>query len=423
MRTFLLTLSTLTVLRLSAVESAARGKAEHVVLIVWDGMRPDLVTPQYTPKLYNLARHGTFFAHHHSAYVTTTEVNGTALATGMYPEHSGIIANTEYRPDLNWLSSYGTETLEVVRRADAMSQGHYLQTDTVAELLHASNISTVVAASKPIGLLHDRAPAKVSQAEKDSVTLFRGESLPRRVMDSLVKAKDIGPFPVAESGEAADATAVLSKPKRSASATATAATNTAAADPGAFRAALANAVDSWTTKALVRGLWKNGVPKYTVLWLSEPDAAQHAAGVGSDAAISALESCDEQLGLVLQGLEDKGALDTTDVMIVSDHGFSTVSRGIDVVEGLKKSGFNATKQFRNPEPGDILVDNLGGTIFFYVFEHDRCRTPGNVSAGNGLRRGDLQCRADGGSIWAAGGLLECDQWRPGRGGFDAMEWQ
>ncbi|MGH7969759.1 MAG: alkaline phosphatase family protein, partial [Limisphaerales bacterium] len=97
---------------LCADEADARGKAEHVVLIVWDGMRPDFVTPQYTPTLYDLAQRGTFFARHHSVYVSTTEVNGTALATGMYPEHSGIIANTEYRPDLNWLSSYATEALE-----------------------------------------------------------------------------------------------------------------------------------------------------------------------------------------------------------------------------------------------------------------------------------------------------------------------
>jgi hypothetical protein len=43
-------------------------------------MRPDFVTPHYTPTLYELARRGTFFMRNHAAYVTTTEVNGTALA-------------------------------------------------------------------------------------------------------------------------------------------------------------------------------------------------------------------------------------------------------------------------------------------------------------------------------------------------------
>src|SRR5678815_2026830 len=85
------------------------GKAEHVVVVVWDGMRPDFITPQYTPTLYELAQKGSFFLRHHSAYITSTEVNGTALATGMHPEHSGVMANVQYRPDLNWLTSYGTE--------------------------------------------------------------------------------------------------------------------------------------------------------------------------------------------------------------------------------------------------------------------------------------------------------------------------
>ena len=70
----------------------ARGQAEHVVVVVWDGMRPDFITPQYTPTLYELALKGTFFKNNHSAYITSTEVNGTALATGMHPDHSGVMA-------------------------------------------------------------------------------------------------------------------------------------------------------------------------------------------------------------------------------------------------------------------------------------------------------------------------------------------
>ena len=370
MRILSILFSTFLLLGLGTLKTVAREKAEHVVLIVWDGMRPDFVTPQYTPKLYQLAQRGTFFARNHCAYVSTTEVNGTVLATGMHPEHSGIIANMEYRQDLNWLNAYGTEGLEIVRRGDSLSQGHYLQARTVAELLHEAGISTVVAAAKTIGLLHDRAPGKVSQPEKDSVTLFRGESLPRRIVDSLVKAKDIGAFPVAE-GLDTDSSIPAGRPKKSALAASTVSTNTSAADQISARAALANAIDSWTTKALVRGLWKNRIPKYSLLWLSEPDAAQHATGVGSDTAISALESSDDQLGALLQTLEEKDALETTDILVVSDHGFSTIVRGPDVVESLRKSGFNAAKQFKNPESGDILVDSLGGTIFFYVFEHDQ----------------------------------------------------
>jgi hypothetical protein len=40
-------------------ELMAAGKAEHVVVLVWDGMRPDFITPQFAPNLYSLATNGS----------------------------------------------------------------------------------------------------------------------------------------------------------------------------------------------------------------------------------------------------------------------------------------------------------------------------------------------------------------------------
>ena len=85
-------------LLLAPGNALANGRAEHVVVVVWDGMRPDFITPQYCPNLYSLATNGVFFKNHRCAYVSSTEVNGTALATGVHPGRSRVIANTDYRP-------------------------------------------------------------------------------------------------------------------------------------------------------------------------------------------------------------------------------------------------------------------------------------------------------------------------------------
>ena len=69
----------------------------HVVIVVWDGMRPDLVSEQNTPMLWKLAREGVTFRNHHAAYPSATMVNGTAMVTGVYPGKNGIIANHVYR--------------------------------------------------------------------------------------------------------------------------------------------------------------------------------------------------------------------------------------------------------------------------------------------------------------------------------------
>jgi arylsulfatase A-like enzyme len=315
----------------------AAGKAEHVVVVVWDGMRPDFVTPIHTPTLYSLATNGVFFKNHHPVYVSSTEVNGTALATGVYPDRSGVMANTDYRPEIGWLSSFGTESLDAVRRADLLSSGNYLLAPTVAEILQDNGIPTVIAGTKPVTLLHDRSARKHSEAEKNSVTLFKGLTIPRSIQETLPKVNEDKAFP----------------------------TNTTHPN---------SAADAWTTRSLTHALWKKGVPKYTVLWLSDPDASQHEASPGSDTALASLESVDKQLSNVLKALEEKKVLDKTDVLVVSDHGFSTIWRAVDTTALLKKAKFNAAKRMENPEPGDVVVIGLGGSVSLYVIDRDEAVT-------------------------------------------------
>jgi arylsulfatase A-like enzyme len=69
----------------------------------------------------------------------------------------------------------------------------------------------------------------------------------------------------------------------------------------------------------------------------------------------------------LDALEKKKVRDSTDIFVVSDHGFSTIRRSIDVVALLNKAGFHAAKEFSEaPKPGDILVCGNAGTVLFYV---------------------------------------------------------
>src|SRR5580765_7315478 len=323
--------------RLSAAPlTTPKGPAEHFVVVVWDGMRPDFVTPQYTPALYAMASKGVFFKNHHPVYISTTEVNGTALATGVYPNRSGIMANTDYRSAIGFLGPNATEGLDAIRRGDLLSEGNYILVPTLAELVQKAGFPTVIAGTKPVALLHDRSgPAKrTSGAAAESTVLYRGRTIPRKLGEELFHLNDKHEFP----------------------------TNTVHPNKDA---------DAWTTKSLTQGLWKKGVPKYTLLWLSEPDASQHETGPGSDTSLAALESSDKNLDKVLKALDEKKVRENTDVLVVSDHGFSTIQRGPDVTELLKKAKFKAFKKFEDPEDGDIMVVGLGGSVSLYVFGHEQ----------------------------------------------------
>src|SRR2546423_14394556 len=89
--------------------AASPAQDRHVVVVVWDGMRPDFVSEQNTPALWKLAQSGVTFRNHHSVYPSATIVNGTAINTGFYPDRNGILANHDYQPKINPKSSIDLE--------------------------------------------------------------------------------------------------------------------------------------------------------------------------------------------------------------------------------------------------------------------------------------------------------------------------
>lgn len=315
--------------------AAPKGKAEHIVIVVWDGMRPDLISPEHTPTLYQLSRQGVTFKNHHAVYVSTTEVNGTALNTGMYPVHSGVIANKEYRPQIEEREPVEMQDEDAVRRGDLLTANHYIAVPTLAEIVQRAGFRTAIACTKSVALLFDRSNVRDSEAAKESVDFYKGHMLPNSAMSLLEKGNDGKPFP-----------AKISFPNIE--------------------------QDAWTTKALTRGLWENDVPKFSVLWMSDPDYSQHESAPGSPTSIAALESVDKDLATVLKTLEEKKIRDKTDVFVVSDHGFSTITRSVDVADELTKAGFNASKKLKKKTAkGDVLVVGLGGSVSLYVVGHDK----------------------------------------------------
>jgi predicted AlkP superfamily pyrophosphatase or phosphodiesterase len=309
----------------------------HVVVVVWDGMRPDFVSEKITPTLWKLAHEGVTFRNHHAVYPSATQVNGTALVTGVYPGKNGVIANYAYRPDIDAMRSISVETPTVVSRGDELSGDKYISAPTITDLIHRAGGRTAIASAKTVGLLLDRhaAGASASQpmshqrdADATGVTLFAGQALPHDVLAPLVAG--LGPFPSAH----------LQR-------------------------------DAWTTKAVTDFLWKGGLPALSVIWLGEPDLTQHESAPGAPPALAAIKSSDENLTAILSALDTKAARETTDVFVVSDHGFSTIRRSIDLRKILGAAGFVAKTEFDvQPRPGDIMLVGNGGSVLFYVTGHD-----------------------------------------------------
>src|SRR6202035_2180264 len=124
-------------LSLGSIAAAASSTQDrHVVVVVWDGMRPDFVSEQNTPALWKLAQSGVTFRNHHSVFPSATIVNGTAINTGVYPNRSSIRVNHDYLPQIDARKSIDVESARVVRKGDELSGGKYIAVSTIAELIH-----------------------------------------------------------------------------------------------------------------------------------------------------------------------------------------------------------------------------------------------------------------------------------------------
>ena len=78
-----------------------KAKAKQTMIVVWDGMRPDLVGPQNTPNLWEFADGGVTFMDNHACLPTATRLNAASISTGAYPSIHGLMGNTVLVPEID----------------------------------------------------------------------------------------------------------------------------------------------------------------------------------------------------------------------------------------------------------------------------------------------------------------------------------
>ena len=103
-------------------------------------------------------------------------------------------------------------------------------------------------------------------------------------------------------------------------------------------------------------------------WITEPDHTQHVLGVGSPAAREALRHADREIAQVLAALDGLGLAASTDVLVASDHGFTTNTAGVDVARELIDAGLKA-----DAESTDVVLASSGQAVALHVAGRDRAR--------------------------------------------------
>src|SRR5258708_25076308 len=154
--------------------AAGKTPSKRVIVFVWDGLRPDSITEQDTPRLAELARAGANFPDHHATYPSFTMVNGSSFATGGSLETNGFFGNVLWQPAAPERSLNGTalltdagapvryeapvftEDYTVVRDLDDYYGGDLLQAGSLIEIARARGLTTAVIGKSGPAYLQDR---------------------------------------------------------------------------------------------------------------------------------------------------------------------------------------------------------------------------------------------------------------------------
>ena len=120
-----------------------------------------------------------------------------------------------------------------------------------------------------------------------------------------------------------------------------------------------------TRARLAAFILKRHKPNLMLVHLAALDEAEHGHGPRSAEAIRTLEKSDARLGELLAAVKEAGLEDSTDIFIVSDHGFLPVEREINPNVLLAKAGLLAVDANGKITGGKVATVASGGSFFIY----------------------------------------------------------
>ena len=302
-----------------------------VVIVVWDGLRPDAVGPADTPNLARLRDGGVDFTDNHATYPTFTMMNAASFATGAFPDATGFYGNVLWQPDARGNDSAGKP---IDFRQPVFSEDYgvldglkgarkdLLLVETLYGAAQAAGMATLAVGKSGAAYLQDTRRGGMLIDERTVLPIELARELiaahvalpptaPQAYADSeLVLGPDNGnpvafrPVPKLKDGISSDPTDEGGSPYKGTA--------------------------EYLVHVSLESVLRDRHPRLTVLWLRDPDTTQHNFGLGTPNWHDALRSNDRLLGQLVAKIEELGRKDKTDLFIVSDHGHSSVSGPLDL---------------------------------------------------------------------------------------------
>ncbi|SDN09506.1 alkaline phosphatase family protein [Afipia sp. GAS231] len=365
---------------LTATAASAQNAApRNLILFVPDGLRGRIVTPQTAPAMAEIRDKGVHFKNSHSLFPTFTMANGSAMATGHYLGDTGVFSNTIFT---GYTSVPAGDTVvpfiendAVLGDIDEHFSGDYLNEETLLKMARAQGFSTAAIGKLGPTLQFDHGDrGKTTIVIDDSTGGKAGVSLSDEMKDALTKAN----LPLAtpsrgDNGKAGDAK--------------TPGTTSANVAQQAYMADVA-------AKVVLPMFKARNKPFVLVFWSRDPDGSQHntgdslntiTPGINGPTSMAGIKNADDNLAQLRKALDELGLSASTNIMISSDHGFSTISKESRTSPSAKISYADTPKDFL---PMGFLAIDLAKALNLPLFDpNDKnaaVAADAHPKAGNGV---------------------------------------
>jgi len=381
--------------------SAQNATPHNIILFVPDGLRARIVTSDTAPAMAAVRDNGVNFRNSHSLFPTFTTANASAMATGHYLGDTGDFSNTIYTgypvaPADGTVTPF-LEINPVILDADEHFGGDYLNEETVLKMARAKGYSTAALGKVGPTLIFDHtdktgADGLHSIVIDDATGSKNGVPLSEEMKSALTRA-GLAPAapPRGENGKAGDAK--------------TPGTTVPNANQQAYFADVA-------TKAVLPMFKARSKPFLLVFWSRDPDGSQHnngdslnttTPGINGPTSLAGIKNADNNLAQLRKALDELGLSENTNIIIASDHGFSTISKESKTSPSAKIDYEDTPKGFL---PLGFVAIDLAKALDLPLFDpNDKNASVAGTAhprAGNGLlgkdpAKPDLVVATNGGS--------------------------
>ncbi len=274
--------------------------ADRVVVAVFDGLRPDLVTPELTPNILRLAARGTWFRQARSVFPSVTRVATSSIAAGAPPVVHGIVGNAFYHREAIPDRMFDTGDAALIRRAEAHHDGRLLAADSFGDVL--------------------------ARAGKRLAVVHTGSAGSAHFINSRARANGHWTF----SMHGADATQTPEAVEQA----------TARLGPLPERALPRLGELAYGGRVMTDLVLPELRPDVALVWFNEPDTTFHYRGLGSPEAMTGLREADRAFGAILDWVEAQPDGERIAVIAASDHGQISTGSVEPLFEAARQGGFD-----------------------------------------------------------------------------------